>query len=677
MNNQFTQPKKIVAVETNKQAIARKFDIKASEVVYAKADVPLYGYRAIYDQQSQFTYSLPKMQADESLVTLADGVLTTSINTYNLGALAVVREEWNKINEDFTTGFTLNEPNQIVHDGFAFYRWAGAFPKVVSAGSTVDSTGAVSSSAWVNIGIERLSITGVDKIIPSSNGGTIYSDYQFSPLVKKGEFGKQGEITQFNQAIFYPVEGLWYVTQSTTFPVVVPNVPDSTWRCVGLLNGYPVNDVRNWGLVGDDFTDNTTNFVRMLAKNKGYAVEFHFPAGIYRYIDIGAITMSRCTFKGDGSMRTVLRCMNNAAGHIALDINAWPDPNDATQPFLDAFNLTGMHIEGNSNTLKVVRMQGNSRCFWKDVSIWGARSTDGVGLSIEACSINQFDSVYVSKYRNLVGQKVNVPFYGLVITTGYRAGAFQASSTDNLFNSCGWEGVARGCLLTYADGTVMTAGTSEANTEYDLAIQVGCRFNTFINFATESVAAQFNIQDRGEYSYFKNCYANKLFYIGQNSRSSEISGGYFQQITTQTGSADAKIHDLTIGNWGATTGDGVDVSLGTGHVIYSIYNKSVPDYVNTTDTRHSASLTISAVSGGSNGVWDNSTRLPVTFYIGGSTSAFTQALILRGGAGGDSVAIPLLGVQQVHLEAKDRISLSWSSSTSAPTCSYRAKRGYN
>lgn len=518
---------------------------------------------------------------------------------------------------------------------------------------------------------------GGDKLIGSSHGGTVYSDYAVCEVRRVASFGGGGSVNSSRDAVFFTDESLWYVSKSTIFPVQVPERPDAGWRCIGLLNGYPLYDVRNWGLVGDDFTDNTDNWVQMIQKSAGYQIELYFPAGVYQYKDIGPVTMNRCTWRGDGSMRTIFRCMNTVSGHIALDINAWPDPNDATQPFLDGFNLIGLHVEGNSSTYKVVRLQGNSRCKWNDVSMWGARSTDGIGFSIEACSINQFDSVYVSKYRNLAGQTTNVPFYGLVITTGYRAGAFQASSTDNVFTSCGWEGVNRGCLLTYADGTLMLGGTSESNLEYDLAIQVGCRFNSFINFAMESVAATFNAQDRGEYSFFKNCYSNKLFYIGQNSKSSEISGGYFQHITTQTGSVDAKIHDLTVGHWGAASGDGVDVSLGVGHVIYSIYNKSIPDYVNTTDVRKTATLTTSSVSGGTNGVWDNTTRLPVTFYVGGGTNSFTQALILRGGAGGDYVGIPLSGVQQIHLEAKDRISLTWATGVTAPTCSYRTKRGYN
>ncbi|XAG95372.1 hypothetical protein MIF8_81 [Erwinia phage MIF8] len=151
MNNQFTQPKKVVAVETNKQAIARVFDIKASEVLYAKADVPLQGYKVIYDPQTQHSYALPVLGATETVVSLSNGKLTTSANVYDLAVLAVLREEWNKLNQTFNSGFTLTEANQVATDGNSLYRWAGAFPKDVPSGSSVDSTGGEDSDAWVNV----------------------------------------------------------------------------------------------------------------------------------------------------------------------------------------------------------------------------------------------------------------------------------------------------------------------------------------------------------------------------------------------------------------------------------------------------------------------------------------------------------------------------------------------
>lgn len=68
-------------------------------------------------------------------------------------------------------------------------------------------------------------------------------------------------------------------------------------------------------------------------------------------------------------MQTVLKCMNSAADHIAFDIDAWPDPVNPSQPYVDAFNIRGIHIEGNASTQNVIVAQGISRCIWEDVSV--------------------------------------------------------------------------------------------------------------------------------------------------------------------------------------------------------------------------------------------------------------------------------------------------------------------
>lgn len=59
MNEMFTQPTGSVAKQTNKQAIARHFGVKQSEVVYFSVGALLTGYKVIYDKETQRAYSLP------------------------------------------------------------------------------------------------------------------------------------------------------------------------------------------------------------------------------------------------------------------------------------------------------------------------------------------------------------------------------------------------------------------------------------------------------------------------------------------------------------------------------------------------------------------------------------------------------------------------------------------
>lgn len=157
MNPQFSQPKGAVSKETNKDSIARKFGCKKSEVLYAKTGAGLTGYKVIYDKVSQRSYALPSnLPAGATVTSLIDGVLVHSAGTADLGELAVLREEFVVLTEDFTSGFTIRVKNEVVSDGVNLYRWAGSLTKVVNASSTVAGTGGVSSSAWVRVDLNAL-----------------------------------------------------------------------------------------------------------------------------------------------------------------------------------------------------------------------------------------------------------------------------------------------------------------------------------------------------------------------------------------------------------------------------------------------------------------------------------------------------------------------------------------
>lgn len=596
-----------------------------------------------------------------------------------LAQQAIAQYGWIPVG-NFQAGATITLPNQILLDTATgeSYRWDGVLPKSVSSGSTPASTGGVGAGAWIGVGSsalrDELSSQGGDKLVGSTFGGTVYSDYQLSPLVKNTAFGAGGTITKPSQAAYNASEGLWYISKSTTFPVTVPAEPDSDWRCVGLLNGHQINDVRNWGLVGDGLSDNTASWTRMIQKNAGYNVELIFPAGIYCYTDIGNVKMNRCTFRGAGSLRTTFKCINTSPAHIAFKIDAWPDLTNPNQPFLDGFNLMGLHIEGNSNTATVLDIQGLSRAVWDDVSVWGTQPASSVGVNLKASSLNNFNNLMCSKYRNLVGQTTNVPSMGIQITTGYRAGAFQGSPSNNLFTNLYMEGMPKGMNMAYGDQNTFIGGSCESNSDYGTNIALGCRYNTFIGMGNENLnATTGDFIDKGTYTKFLNCYSSQRF-VAQG-KNCTIDGGFFERLEIQPSAVSNEFKNLTVNHWNSGAGGLYDSGIGT--IIYNVYDSDIPDYLNTTDVRKTATLITSSVNGGTNGTWDNSTRLPVTFYIGGGTTSFTQALIQRGGSSGDSVGIPLLGVQQIHLEAKDRISLTWGTGVIAPVCSYRAKRGFN
>ncbi len=151
MNEMFSQGGKgSTGILTNKQAVARHFGVKQSEVVYFSVGVDLGGYKVIYDKETQRAYSLPANIAPGttaiSLSTAA--VLRHSAGSVDLGALAVSREEYVTLPGSFDSGSTLNVKNELLTYTDGKYRWVGALPKIVPADSTPTTTGGVGDGAW-------------------------------------------------------------------------------------------------------------------------------------------------------------------------------------------------------------------------------------------------------------------------------------------------------------------------------------------------------------------------------------------------------------------------------------------------------------------------------------------------------------------------------------------------
>lgn len=154
MNEMFSQGGKgSTGILTNKQAIARKFGVKQNEVVYFAVGVDLGGYKVIYDKATQRAYTLPAdIGSGVTAVSLSPaGVLVHSAGNVDLGALAVAREEYVTLPGSFDTGVTVNTKNELVAFTDGKYRWDGALPKVVSAGSTPESSGSVGIDAWLPV----------------------------------------------------------------------------------------------------------------------------------------------------------------------------------------------------------------------------------------------------------------------------------------------------------------------------------------------------------------------------------------------------------------------------------------------------------------------------------------------------------------------------------------------
>lgn len=124
------------------------------------------------------------------------------------------------------------------------YYWDGDLPKQVLAGSTPQSTGGIGKGAWVSVG--DASLRGE---LYKYNGANNIADGSLTQYKKINTF-KNGGVAISKRDCFLHTDGFWYFYNGDMqFSKVVPSdsAPSSEWQCVGLLNGYDVDDLRNWG----------------------------------------------------------------------------------------------------------------------------------------------------------------------------------------------------------------------------------------------------------------------------------------------------------------------------------------------------------------------------------------------------------------------------------------------
>lgn len=148
------------------QEVARAANVKDSEVILSTDTTQvLNGKKIIYSVSEQKAYGLPSLPSNIYISAVSNGQLT-----YNPGNITVTllpthqetntRELWRRLLAEaglslvagsFEEGATVNsETDAVWHIATGqCYTWAGTFPKTISENSTPDSTGGVSSNAWI------------------------------------------------------------------------------------------------------------------------------------------------------------------------------------------------------------------------------------------------------------------------------------------------------------------------------------------------------------------------------------------------------------------------------------------------------------------------------------------------------------------------------------------------
>ena len=123
--------------------------------------------------------------------------------------------------DSFEDGNTLTLPNQVLRLEATgeYYRWDGAFPKVVPAASTPESTGGIGAGKWLSVGDATLRGQ-----ISDPDGATKYPELQIARWRDEGDVRGWGEGEDgFNAAMTEMSEnggGVLYVNEDITFSAI-------------------------------------------------------------------------------------------------------------------------------------------------------------------------------------------------------------------------------------------------------------------------------------------------------------------------------------------------------------------------------------------------------------------------------------------------------------------------
>lgn len=160
---------------------------------------------------------------------------------------AVLRDAgFSPVSWDFSTGGTLtvNDRDKAVYDSVSktWYAYAGTLPVTVPAGFNP-----VGNADWKPISDRDLRAEGGDKLVGATGGGSVYSRYSVSAYTRKGSFSEGGTATAYTDAFLHTDNFFYAVKPTVGLPVTVPVAPTSDFINVGLLDGFDVDDPRNYG----------------------------------------------------------------------------------------------------------------------------------------------------------------------------------------------------------------------------------------------------------------------------------------------------------------------------------------------------------------------------------------------------------------------------------------------
>jgi hypothetical protein len=168
----------------------------------------------------------------------------------------------------FDAGYTLTNNRQTLAYGNIEYSWSGAFPKVVSAGSTPTTSGGISAGAWVDRTDNRLRsdlnivVKTFESVISMKNDMTLIPGMIVETLSYRG--GLAATINNPTGGNKYEIVAA--NTGSDDGGLFI-NLPASGLQAKGLFeNG--IYNVNQWGCYNDGINVDTPFLLNAIASNK-------------------------------------------------------------------------------------------------------------------------------------------------------------------------------------------------------------------------------------------------------------------------------------------------------------------------------------------------------------------------------------------------------------------------
>lgn len=343
----------------------------------------------------------------------------------------------------FQNGATLTTPNQILKDETdgEYYRWDGAFPKLVPSGSTPATSGGTGVGAWLSVGDSTLramlAAPGGDKLIGSSwGGGSVWEDYPYKGSVKPSKVIYPSMNTTQIQSILSSA-GQIYVSSGTyttsTAWAIYPNT-EIWWDPGATL--YPANN--NMTVMTCDPTISGGNGVRNV-KLHNVRIDISGKTGCKGFVGI--------KFRNHGHLDMMWVNMGTAANSVGIEIGTlcYGLKVDGCEVIGGGSGAIRLLLRNGANAITVTGFDGYSGTPEIDMPQYGIIVRHGLNGETTWDYVNTFPTeavVFVGGFSQncsqygFLDQAQGTKVYGMYFENNSSSDVRMSSSVGALFHRC-------------------------------------------------------------------------------------------------------------------------------------------------------------------------------------------------------------------------------------------------